>query len=118
MVPPISTFATPLSVPGEKKQLFSVSIDIEMLHFLYETLRNAGLDPAKLDARPVLRPNFAGSATPRQVSVVSPAVEQSFTPSYQTAIMSSFDGQQWQLNSDFFATPETAQFIANKYGNG
>lgn len=40
-----------------------------------------------------------------------------FVPSFRSAV--GTDGtQQWNLNHDYFATKDTAQWIANKYGNG
>lgn len=40
-----------------------------------------------------------------------------FVPTFQNAVVT--DGvNSWNLNHDYFATPETAQWIANKYGTG
>ena len=60
-----------------------------------------------------------GSSAPSAVvtpSVVAP-VNPPFVPSFRTATVT--DGVNvWGLNSNYFATKDTAQWIANKYGTG
>lgn len=45
-----------------------------------------------------------------------------FVPAFRTAIGSGVDNEgnpvSWNLNSTYFATKDTAQWIANKYGTG
>ena len=45
-----------------------------------------------------------------------------FVPAFRTAIGSGLDNEgnpvSWNLNSTYFATKDTAQWIANKYGTG
>jgi hypothetical protein len=60
-----------------------------------------------------------GSPAPSVVSTPAPAVPVNppFVPSFRTATVT--DGVNvWGLNSDYFATKDTAQWIANKYGTG
>jgi hypothetical protein len=48
---------------------------------------------------------------------VATAADTPFIPAFRTATGS--DGTvSWKLNSNYFATKETAQWIANKYGTG
>jgi hypothetical protein len=52
-----------------------------------------------------------------QVPSASPDIRQVFVPAFRTATVT--DGvSQWALNPDYFATKDTAQWIANKYGTG
>jgi hypothetical protein len=60
-----------------------------------------------------------GSAVPSVVSTpaVATPVNPPFVPSFRTATIT--DGVSvWGLNSNYFATKDTAQWIANKYGTG
>jgi len=41
-----------------------------------------------------------------------------FVPSFRTATGSDGLSEPWELNSEYFATRETAQFIADKFGDG
>ena len=53
------------------------------------------------------------SATAARVTLAGPP----FVPQFQNAVVT--DGvNSWNLNHDYFATHDTAQWIANKYGNG
>src|SRR5262244_247685 len=57
-------------------------------------------------------------AIPFSASAVSAALTgPPFVPKFQNAVVT--DGvNSWNLNHDYFATQDTAQWIANKYGNG
>jgi hypothetical protein len=60
-----------------------------------------------------------GPAAPSPVTTpaVATPVNPPFVPSFRTASVT--DGVNvWGLNSDYFATKDTAQWIANKYGTG
>ena len=59
----------------------------------------------------------AASGTPAAVSRdTAPAP---FVPKFiQNVTVTSIFGGTWPLNPDYFATPETAQWMANKYGTG
>jgi hypothetical protein len=60
-----------------------------------------------------------GSPAPSVVSTptVAMPVNPPFVPSFRTATVT--DGVNvWGLNSNYFATKDTAQWIANKYGTG
>jgi hypothetical protein len=59
---------------------------------------------------------FGGLAAVPPSADTAPATPP-FVPTFQYPV--GTDGtQQWNLNHDYFATKETAQWIANKYGNG
>ena len=50
-------------------------------------------------------------------SIVTAPADATFVPTFRAAIVT--DGvSQWALNHDYFATKDTAQWIANKYGTG
>ena len=60
-----------------------------------------------------------GPAVPSAVTTpaVTTPVHPPFIPTFRTATIT--DGVNvWGLNSNYFATPDTAQWIANKYGTG
>lgn len=50
-----------------------------------------------------------------QVIAAGPAFVPAFHPA---TLYSAYDGARYPLNADFFATRETAQWVANKYGTG
>ncbi len=75
--------------------------------------------PSTVDNFRQLFGGLPGPALPSAVTtpaVTTPA-DPPFVPTFQTATIT--DGVNvWGLNSNYFATPDTAQWIANKYGTG
>src|SRR3954466_13977578 len=66
---------------------------------------------------PNLRQLFGASSVAPAVTATAPGADPPFTPAFRSA--TGTDGQfTWNLNSNYFATKETAQWIANKYGTG
>jgi hypothetical protein len=56
-------------------------------------------------------------ASPAPAAVTAAAKAPTFVPAFRTATVT--DGSQvWGLNHTYFAMPETAQWIANRYGTG
>ncbi len=108
--------------PGE---MFSISLDKELLGLLKNTMKQAGLDPARLQVRSESgRQNLATVLEPSQLLVApKPPVhaaqpERPFAPAFQTVVVSNSFGGSSALNPAYFATPETAQWLAQKYGTG
>ena len=68
-----------------------------------------------------LRQLFGALSAAPVVAPVAPA-DPPFTPAFRSATGSTAVGADvqitWNLNSNYFATKETAQWIANKYGTG
>ena len=63
-------------------------------------------------AAPDIRQLFSG-VTPAAITTANPP----FVPTFRTATVT--DGVNvWPLNSNYFASKDTAQWIANKYGTG
>src|SRR5258706_1259340 len=54
--------------------------------------------------------------TPRAAEAQQP--EASFVPSFRAATGATPVYDAWSLNRTYFASPQTAQWIANKYGTG
>ena len=156
---------TTLPAPAvEHRQVFSVSLDKDLLQLLYEALKRAGIDPGRVNATPVERQNSAAQPSLKQVlgtsaqvrtvvdtmppePIIIPPFEQSteckkgwepkmlaetkqpevvekatveaaFHPSFIQAKLLASGGYEYPLNPDNFATRETAQWIADKYGDG
>jgi hypothetical protein len=66
------------------------------------------------NSSPDIRQLFSG--LPAAV-VTPPAADTTFVPTFRTATVT--DGvSHWGLNHNYFATKDTAQWIANKYGTG
>jgi hypothetical protein len=61
-----------------------------------------------------------GPAAPVSPAADGAAAETPFVPSFQTDVQvtNSFTGQVTELNPMYFATSQTAQFIADKFGTG
>lgn len=46
------------------------------------------------------------------------SLASSFVPAFETATIKSALGGEWALNNEYFATRETAEWIAQRYGTG
>ena len=57
-------------------------------------------------------------ATPQPQPQPQPAADTDFVPTFRSATGSAPGWGTWSLNQNYFATQETAQWIANKYGTG
>jgi hypothetical protein len=128
--------SAPAAKPADPHEVFSVSLDREMLQALAVELKKLGLDTSRLEA-----PNGQG----RQVSVnhaagrqifaaaelppapraedASPSTPEASKPGFvpqfqQDAKVLSLYGDVWNLNPAFYATRETAEWMAHKYGTG
>ncbi|HKX00393.1 MAG TPA: hypothetical protein VJN43_21825 [Bryobacteraceae bacterium] len=126
-------------------QVFSVSLDTAMLETLVNDLSKAGFDTGKLNitdsqgrqvsvatqpgsqnfdtsaAAPAALSTAANSPFNSPPATSSPAATNSrdpFVPQFQNVqVLSSFGGA-WDLNPTYFATRETADWLAKKYGTG
>jgi hypothetical protein len=61
-----------------------------------------------------------GSTAPVSTAADSEATQAPFVPTFQTdvQVINSFTGQSTELNPMYFATSETAQYLADKFGTG
>src|SRR6185503_10735684 len=114
--------ALPLATPrvssprGQKRPVFSIDTSASAAASVEPKQASAILAaPSQVNAGAAdFRQLFGGlQATLAPVA----ATVWSFVPSFRTA--TGTDGLQvWGLNRTYFATPETAQWIANRYGTG
>jgi hypothetical protein len=130
------TSATPAAKPADPHEVFSVSLDREMLQALAAELKKLGLDTSRLEApsgqgRQVSVNHAAGrqifaapelppAATAQNAEPSKPKASQpGFVPQFQQdAKVLSVYGDVWNLNPAFYATRETAEWMAQKYGTG
>lgn len=78
-----------------------------------EALRQVGISPDSV------RPGQDSGDLARESQVSVSVAAAAFVPSFEQATLSGgYDGAKYALNPDFFASQETAEWIANKYGTG
>jgi len=101
-------------------EVFSVSLDSELLNLLMDTIQKAGLDVNRVHVEDNSRQIFATVPTlgANSAEVAPTPSESPFQPRFQEATVTSSLGGSWALNSAYFAAPETAAWIANRYGTG
>jgi len=137
----------PATQTADSGQVFSLSLDKAMLQTLVGELNKLGMDTSKLQiedsqgrqvsvssqgGRQILDTSAATASpvpttpfnSPPATSAPSTATSGSasdapFVPQLQkdVQVMSSFGGA-WNLNPAYFATRDTAQWLANKFGTG
>jgi hypothetical protein len=105
---PVFSVVTPSSAPAPASVTARAAETVQEPAAPAQSQKNA----ASTDLR-----QFIASQPAAAAPVAPSAVETPFTPTFRDATGS--DGlQTWNLNSTYFATHETAQWIATKYGTG
>jgi hypothetical protein len=124
------------------QQTLSITLDSSQMDKFTQALNDAGIDPNTVTNSPDQSRESVGAADWRQIfngiamtpSVAPPktgaasaAVTQAaeepapsfpFKPNFEDATLYGNNGTHYALNSVYFASPETAQWMADKYGTG
>ncbi len=116
-----STTSQDNSGADDFRQLFSSSIPLAQAFSATNPPLPYGYpDPSTTPASFVSTPASVAVSPAVSASASGPPVDASeaaFVPTFQTATVT--DGTTvWPANSDYFASQQTAQWIANKYGTG
>jgi hypothetical protein len=120
------------SPPGRRsgQQVVSLQVDKEAFQALIGALKSAGVDTSAMDRAisPADRSvqESAAPSSPFSQNLGTPAgsadakTDPPFSPAYRPAVitMAAAVPATWALNPTYFATKETAEWIAKKYGTG
>jgi hypothetical protein len=122
-------------LPGQRngQQVYSLELDNDSFGALLEALKKSGIDPAQLKSDPPAEGQNSAPVTPGGQNPATGAAAQAaaapkadpwpakpFAPLYRSATVTLTAGvpASWSLNPDYFASRETADWVAKKYGTG
>ena len=128
--------AAAASLPGQRngQQVYSLELDKDSFSALLEALKKSGIDPAQLKSDPPGEGQNSAPGTPSSqnpaagavppaaagASAADPVPSKPFAPLYRSATVTLTAGvpASWSLNPNYFASRETADWVAKKYGTG